>query len=65
MSRTVEILQYLKDVFGRTNTQEIQEGYSQLYLLDKSGGQNILLRCHYERKFLAEIHLPQFFKEIH
>ena len=34
------------------------------YLLDKFGGLNFLLRCNYDKKFLARINLPQFYAEI-
>ena len=34
------------------------------YLLDKFGGLNFVLRCNYDKKFLAKIDLPQFDKEI-
>ena len=34
------------------------------HLLDKFGGLNFLLRCNYDKKFLARINLPQFYKEI-
>ena len=34
------------------------------YLLDKFGGLNFLLRCNYDKKFLARINLPQFYEEI-
>ena len=34
------------------------------YLLHKYGGLNFLLRCYYDKKFLARINLPQFYKEI-
>ena len=34
------------------------------YLLDKFEGLNFLLRCNYDKKFLARINLPQFYAEI-
>ena len=34
------------------------------YLLDKFGGLNFLLRCNYDKKFLARINLLQFYAEI-
>jgi len=34
------------------------------YLLDKFGGLNFLLRYNDDKKFLARIHLLQFYKEI-
>ena len=34
------------------------------YLLNKFGGLNFLLRCNYDKKFLARINLPQFYKDI-
>ena len=34
------------------------------YLLDKFGGLNFLLRCNYDKKFLAQIKVPQFYKSI-
>ena len=34
------------------------------YLLEKFGGLNFLLRCNYDKKFLARINLPQFYKSI-
>ena len=34
------------------------------YLLEKFCGLNFLLRCNYDKKFLARINLPQFYKSI-
>ena len=34
------------------------------YLLEKFGGLNFLLRCNYDKRFLARINLPQFYKSI-
>ena len=34
------------------------------YLLDKFGGLNFLLRCNYDKKFLARINLTQFYNKI-
>ena len=34
------------------------------HLLEKFGGLNVLLRCNYDKKFLARINLPQFYKSI-
>ena len=34
------------------------------HLLEKFGGLNFLLRCNYDKKFLARINLPQFYKSI-
>ena len=34
------------------------------YLLEKFGSLNFLLRCNYDKKFLAQINLPQFYKSI-
>ena len=34
------------------------------YLLEKFGGLNFLLGCNYDKKFLARINLPQFYKSI-
>jgi len=34
------------------------------YLRDKYGGLHFLLRCNYDKTFLARINLPQFYKKI-
>ena len=34
------------------------------HLMEKFGGLIFLLRCNYDKKFLARINLPQFYKSI-
>ena len=34
------------------------------YIFERYGGQNFILRCNYDKKFLDQTGLPQFFKSI-
>jgi len=34
------------------------------YIFEKYGGLNFILRCNYDKKFLDQIGLPQFYKKI-
>ena len=34
------------------------------YIFEKYGGLNFILRCNYDKKFLEQIDLPQFYKLI-
>ena len=48
---------------GRGKFRGFLEGRPQLPI-GQIGGLNFLLRCNYDKKFLARINLPQFYKEI-